>query len=174
MSVRRGVSALVVLTLSGCVTVPAPPEEPPPAPVPAGIPVSFEFARLDGGVLRSAELLGRPTVVLFAATYDTPSQAAARIAAAVVRRHRPRVNGLAIVLEPPENRPIAEAFAAALDLPFPAVSADPKTLSAEGSFPGIRHVPSIVLLDREGREVWRRVGLANVEVLEAALREHLR
>ncbi|MBM4374246.1 MAG: TlpA family protein disulfide reductase [Deltaproteobacteria bacterium] len=159
-----------VLGIAACQPGPASVEAPTPL-VPSGRLVRFELPRADGGMLQSDELLGRATLVVVAATYDTASQAAVSIAGAVVRRHKPRANGLLVVLEPEQNRPLVQAFVGAMDLPFPTALADADTLAAEGVFDGLRHVPSFVILDREGRECWRRVGLVKAEVLEDALRE---
>lgn len=164
---------LFAVLASGCVSAfePGSPTGRTEGPTAAARPVAFQFSRLDGGALRSDELHGRAALVVIAATYDAASQAAVAIAATVVRRHKPRLNGLLVVLEPEDNRPIAQAFAAAMDLPFPAVIATADELGRVGSFEGLRHVPSIVLLDANGRERWRRVGLTKAETIEAALRD---
>jgi hypothetical protein len=176
MSVRRGLLASCGWLLAGCVDVPVAQFASEPSSTPAGgaqtEPALFELPRLESGSIRTADVLGRMTLVVFAATYDTPSQAAVPIASALVRRHLPRMNGLLVVLEPESNRPLAQAFVAALDVPFPVAMADAETLEGRGAFAGIRHVPSFVLLDREGREVWRRYGLATTEVLDEAVRVH--
>jgi hypothetical protein len=158
------------VTLASCRPVPVVTEE-ASSVVPAARVVRFELPRVEGGSLRSDELLGRATLVVVAATYDTASQAALSIAAAVVRRHKPRVNGILVVLEPEQNRPLVQAFVAAMDLPFPTALADADALAAEGVFDGLRHVPSFVIVDRDGRERWRRVGLVKAEALDAALRD---
>ncbi|MBM4357091.1 MAG: TlpA family protein disulfide reductase [Deltaproteobacteria bacterium] len=173
-SARALAASLTLSLLHGCVEAVPPPEEPtePGAPATPSTPVEFELAGLDGGVVRASDLRGRLALVVVAATYDTASQAAVSMASAVVRRHRPRMNGLLVVLEPEANRPLVQAFVAALELSFGVALADAAALGEPSALGGIRHVPSFVLLDREGREVWRRVGLANVDVLEAAVREH--
>jgi hypothetical protein len=172
----RGIIAgLGLLSVTGCVEATMPPEVPPSiVDSTSGAAVDFELPGLDGGVVRSLDLRGRLSLIVVSATYDTASQAGVSMAAALVRRHKPRINGLLIVLEPEDNRPLAKAFVSAMDLPFPAAITDAATVGEAHALAGIRHVPSFVLLDRDGREVWRRVGLANVDVLEAVLREHER
>jgi hypothetical protein len=66
---------------------------------------------------------------------------------------------------------MVEAFVAALNLPYPVAMADRATLAGEGPFRGLHHVPSIVILDREGREAHRRLGIANTTTLDVLLRE---
>ena len=106
----------------------------------------------------------------FLTTYDFYSQAEARFLSSIARRHTPRVNVAALILEASENRTLVEAFTAALKLPYPVAMADEATIAGEGPFAGLHNVPSIVILDREGREVYRHVGLVDEAAIEAAIR----
>jgi hypothetical protein len=107
-------------------------------------------------------------VIAFGTTYDVPSQAQVKFLAQVHRDHTPRINVALIVLEQPENEVLVAAFADALGLRFPVALADAATIRGEGPFAGLRHVPSVVILDREGRERTRNLGLmSNVEIEEA-------
>ena len=114
---------------------------------------------------------GRISVIGFVATYDAASQAQARFLTALLKRHVPRINVAILVLEPPENRPMVEAFVGALRLPYPAALADAATIAGHGPFAGLHHVPSVVILDREGRERWRHLGLIQENDMDAAVRE---
>ena len=107
----------------------------------------------------------------FLATYDMASQAEARILANVARKHVPRINVALLFLEAAENQPLVESFLYTVALPFPAAMADAATIAGNGPFGGLHHVPSVVILDREGREAWRRVGLCEPAEIERALRE---
>lgn len=146
---------------------------PPPASAPQarGAPIAFELATIDNKPLSTATLAGRISVIAFLATYDMASQAQARFLADLVRSHKPRINAAAIVLELPENKPMVEAFVAALEPPYPVAMADRPTIAGEGPFRGLHHVPSIVILDREGREAFRRLGLTEASVLDEILRD---
>ena len=135
-----------------------------------GAPVRFAFETLQGKPLTSESLRGRVTVVGFLTTYDVPSQAEARFLSSIARRHTPRVNVVGLILEAAENRPLAEAFTAALTLPYPVALADEATIAGEGAFAGLHHVPSVVILDREGREAYRHVGLIEEAALDEAIR----
>jgi len=132
--------------------------------------VRFAFETLQGKPLTSESLRGRVTVVGFLTTYDVPSQAEARFLSSIARRHTPRVNVVGLILEAAENRPLAEAFTAALTLPYPVALADEATIAGEGAFAGLHHVPSVVILDREGREAYRHVGLIEEAALDEAIR----
>lgn len=141
-------------------------------PAASGPVRSFAFTTVDGRAATSTGYRGRMTVVAFAATYDIGSQAQARFVNEVVIKHTPRINALLLVLEPPENRPMVEAFASTLNLRYDVAHADLDTTAGTGAFPGLHHVPSVVLLDREGREVWRNLGLINADKLREVIAEH--
>ncbi|WP_437644752.1 TlpA family protein disulfide reductase [Sorangium sp. So ce362] len=131
---------------------------------------SFSYETLDGGEISTASLAGRFSVIAFVATYDVASQVEARFLAGLFRDHTPRINAALLVLEAPENRPLVEAFVATLKLPYPVALADAPTIAGEGPFAGLHHVPSVVILDPEGREAFRHVGLIPQEALEEVLR----
>jgi hypothetical protein len=146
----------------------------PPAH-PLGAPVAFswlEARKRAGGDQRvdAESLRGRVTVLVFVTTYDVASQAATRFAMQLARGHVPRLNVALVALEPLESRPLVDAFASALDLPFPALLADDATIRGEGPFAGLHHVPSFVVLDREGRERARHLGLVEHAELDALVR----
>lgn len=132
--------------------------------------VLFAYSTLDGQPLSTETVAGRITVIGFIATYDPLSQAQAQLLRALLRRHTPRLNVAALVLEPPENKPMAEAFIATLELNYPVALADEATIAGSGPFTGLHHVPSVVVLDREGREAWRHLGPVHTDALEAVVR----
>jgi len=158
----------------GCVRSKPEPEVAPRAEVQAqtkrGPVVQFGFESIDGKRLDAASMRGRLTVIGFVTTYDYASQAEARVLSAVMRRHTPRVNVALLVLEQPDNRPLVEAFGATLGLPYPIALADAATIAGAGPFAGLHHVPSVVILDKQGREAWRHLGLVEEPPIHAALR----
>jgi hypothetical protein len=167
--------ALALALLAGC-------KEPEPeaptygvaseAPVASGAKRRFSFETLDGRLVSNKTYADRMTVIVLAATYDTASQAQARFLNTVYTRHTPRVNALLLVLEPDHHAPLVQAFAQSLDLAYDVALSGEATIAGKGPFPGLHHVPSVVLLDREGREVWRNLGVANHDALSAAIRKH--
>ncbi len=131
----------------------------------------FRYELADGnGALDSDELGGRPTVIAFLATYDLASQAEARFVAHLSRSHTPRINAAAIVLDPPENRPLVVAFRDGLKLEYPVAMGDAALIAGEGPFGDVHAVPSTIVLDSERRLVWKHVGLVKEDELETALR----
>ena len=142
------------------------------APAASGPARRFTYVTLRGDRVSHKSYAGRMTVIALVATYDTASQAQARFVNQLVVHHTPRINALLLVLEPPHHRPLVEAFVQSLDLRYDVAIADPATIAGEGPFTGLHHVPSVVLLDRQGREVWRNLGVADDEALSAAIAQH--
>jgi hypothetical protein len=168
----------VALTVAFAACEPVPvverPEAPPPtapAPEPSGPPVAFEYRNVAGGTVSASDLRDRLTVIVLGTTYDVPSQAQAKFLAQIHRDHAPRINALLLVLEQPENEILVAAYASALSLRYPVVMADAATIRGAGPFPGLRHVPSVVILDKQGRERFRHLGLLTDVEIEEVLRK---
>jgi hypothetical protein len=164
------IGAVLALALLSCSGDPRPPAIELPRASAVGPPLRFAYQAIDGRPVSTEELFNRVSVIGFLTTYDVHSQAEARLLAAIARHHTPRINVVALVLEAPENRPLVEAFAASLGLGYPVALADAATIAGEGPFAGLHHVPSVVVLDRAGREAWRHVGFVSEAALEAAIR----
>jgi hypothetical protein len=131
--------------------------------------VTFLFGTPQGEEFGSATTRGRVTALLFVTTYDFPSQIMAKRLDVVVRRHRPRANAGAVVLEEPDHAPFADVFRSTLELTYPVAMTT--TLDGQqGPFGVIDAVPTLVVLDADGREITRRVGNLSEEDIEEALR----
>lgn len=131
--------------------------------------IAFRFTATDGGELSHRTTRGRATALLFLTTYDPASQVQAKTLEQVLHTHRPRANGGAIMLEPPAYGVLADVFRSTLALSYPVALADPATLDGSGAFGSIDRVPTTVVLDRQGRVVYRKSGLASAAELEEAL-----
>jgi acetyl-CoA carboxylase alpha subunit len=110
-------------------------------------------------------------VIIFITTYGDASIVQARFLKKAIKEHVPRANAAAVFLERVENRPLARMFSDKLELPFPTAMGDEASIAGKGPFSGVDTVPSVVVLDEQGREVWRKVGVAHPEELDRALRE---
>lgn len=132
-------------------------------------PVTFNFGTTEGNLLNSANTRGRSTALLFAATFDMASQVQAKHLDEVIRRHKPRANAGVVILEAPKYAVLAETFRTTLGLSYPVALADRDTLAGEGPFGRILGVPTLVVLDREGRPVLKHLGLMGPEQMEQAL-----
>lgn len=147
-----GAAALFVSACGG------PPPEARDARARAPVPRRFDFVTIDGRHLSSAAMAGRTTVIVVIATYDLGSQVVMRELATVLRTRTPRINAGAVVLEPPKNAPLVEAYAHSLEVSFPVALADQATLETRGPFGAVNVVPTTIVLDANGNEVWRREG----------------
>lgn len=133
------------------------------------IPRSFDFVTIDGSHFSTTDTAGRVTVVVIITTYDLGSQVIMRELATVLRERTPRINAGAIVLEPPKNAPLVEAYAHSLQVSFPIALADAPTLEARGPFGSVNVVPTTIVLDADGNEVWRREGAMTHTEIDAVL-----
>ncbi|MRG96441.1 TlpA family protein disulfide reductase [Polyangium spumosum] len=167
--VSRALPLLLLLAApSACSSAPAP--DAPTRSVTRGPRIAFSYETIDGEALSTNTVAGRFTVIAFVATYDDSSHAQARFLSTLVKRHVPRINAGLVVLEPPHHKLLVESFAHVVDPPYPVAMADEATIAGAGPFQGLHHVPSVVVLDPEGREAFRHLGLASADALGAALR----
>jgi hypothetical protein len=134
-----------------------------------GEPVVFHYDDVQKGALDSDALRGRPLVIIFITTYDLASQAQARFLTMVERRHRSKIRVAAVVLEPPDNRPLVIAFRDTLHLDYPIAMGDSDLVAGRGPFGDVHTVPTTVVLDEGGRIAWRNVGLAKDTDIDTAL-----
>ena len=157
---------------AGCSPVPKPPgPEAAPASAPHGPPIAYRFESLDDRPVSLEGLRGRAAVLAFLTTYGDASTLQARYLKKVLAEHVPRVNAAAVFLEPIENRPLVRLFRDFHRLPFPLAMGDTDSVAGKGPFVGIDTVPSVVVIDQDGREVWRKVGVASEGELDSALRD---
>jgi hypothetical protein len=136
---------------------------------PHGDTVDFAYGTTDGSELSSVNTRGRATALLFVTTYDLASQLMAERLETAIRTHKPRANAGVVVLEAPKYAVMADAFKTTLGLSYPVAMADADTLSGGGPFGHLGRVPSLVVLDFEGREVFRHSGALEPKAIERAL-----
>jgi hypothetical protein len=135
------------------------PEVPAPGePQSRGQVQRYVFGTTDGEELSAQSMHGRVTVLVFVTTFDLASQLAAKRLNEVLHTHRPRINAGAVVLEAAKYAPLAEVFRSSLDLSYPVAIADLSTLEQNSTLGEVRSVPTVVVLDAEGREVARKSG----------------
>ncbi len=132
--------------------------------------VDFTFGTVNGELIGSGHLRGRVTVLLFMTTFDLVSQAQAKRLQDLSHEHKPRLNALGVMLEPPRNVDLARTFAASLGLDYPIAMADGETLAGRGPWGSIRGVPTWVVLDRNGRVNSGHFGALSPSELEASVK----
>jgi len=155
--------------LGACGAAPANPEGPSGELSASDEPVVFSFPGAGDSEVNSATTRGRVTLLVFVTTYDIASQIVLRRVADAIARFTPRANAAAVVLEPPVYVDLLPAYRESLSLPYPVVMADFATQRGQGQFGGIQRVPTLVVLDREGREVSRRQGSLTQQEIDEAL-----
>lgn len=162
--VRAGSVALCLL-LPSCEHSP---EQRATATPAAAAPV-YDYVALNGQHVSSVTNRGKVTIITIIATYDLASQVVIRELSQVRERQRRPISVLAVVLEAPKNAPLAEAFAATMELTFPIAMADQATLEARGPFGRVDAVPTTIVLSAHGREVWRHQGAVLAADLQQAI-----
>ncbi|MBX3188371.1 MAG: TlpA family protein disulfide reductase [Labilithrix sp.] len=170
--VRAGLLALVVLA-AACA------KQPEMAPV--GLsdkpgealpdkPVSYVFDALDDRPVSSAAMRGKPTVIAFIATGDIIGQAQVDFLVAMEKNDGTKVNYALVALHPRKEIVLVEAYLSTLKVEFPVALGDPSVMAPSGPFGEIPAVPTVVILDRESKIVWKHTGLAKADELRGHLR----
>jgi hypothetical protein len=129
----------------------------------------FAFATTAGEELSSDTTRGRVTVLVFVTTFDLASQVAAKRVNQVLHSHVPRINAGAVVLEAAEYAPLADVFRSALELSYPVALSDLPALAQSSTFGEVASVPTVLVLDAEGREIARKSGSFTASELEGWL-----
>ena len=88
---------------------------------------------------------------------------------AVVREHKPRANAGAVALEAPNDAPLVDVFKSSLGLSYPVALANTTGFDEPSPFGRIDQVPTLVVLDRRGREVARAQGVVTEREIDTAL-----
>lgn len=134
-----------------------------------GQPIRHRFPLPDGRSVGIEELAGRYTIILFLTTYDTVSQAIARRLEEMRHVYVPRINVLAVALEPPQNAPLVSVYAQTVSLGYSVALADQDTLDGNGPFGDVRAVPALALLDPMSRLIRRGTGVSALGEIESTL-----
>ena len=130
----------------------------------------YAFDPLDDRAVSSEAHRGKPTIIVFVTTGDIVGQAQVSYLVHMAKNDGERVNYAVVALHPRKEIVLVETYRQTLGIEFPVALGDHSATTAAGPFGEIPAVPTIVILDREGRIVWKHTGLAkNDEV-----RRHMR
>jgi hypothetical protein len=135
-----------------------------------GQAIEFAFDSLDARPVQSGAFRGKPTVMAFVATWDLSSQAQVDFLVPMSKNDGDKINYVMVALQEPKDRELVEAFRSGLHIDFPAALADKESIAGGGAFGDVHNVPTVVILDRDGRMVWKRVGLARSDEIRAGLK----
>ncbi len=171
----------LLLLLTTCVLLVACPkkDEGPPVGVstksgtsvpPSDRPVSYDFDPLDQTPVSSEANIGKPTVIAIVTTGDIVGQAQVSYLVAMSKNDGDKVNYAMVALHPRREIVLVEAYRKTLNVEFPVALGDSSTTAENGPFGPIPAVPTVVILDRVGRLVWKHTGLAKSDELRAHMR----
>lgn len=175
--VRTGRGALLVLSLLAC----GPKESDGP---PVGVstkdgnalplsdkPVVYAFDPLDDErPVNSDAHRGKPVVMAFVTTGDLQSQAQVGFLNAMHKNDGDKVSYALVAIHPRKEIILVETYRKATGVEFPVALGDGPAMSASGPFGEIPAVPTVVVLDRFGKLVWKHTGLAKADEIRAHLR----
>lgn len=172
-SVVVPLAGVVVSVLSACGS--APPPEPvgvshvvTPEPT-SGAAIDFAYDSLDARRVARSAMLGKVTVIAFVTTYDLGSQAQVNYLVAMAAHDGAKVNYALVALEKRSERELVEVYKTNLHVTFPVALADAETMGGGGPFGDVHRIPAVVVLDAEGRMVWKKTGLAKSEEIRDAM-----
>lgn len=174
MLVAIAASAVLAVAVAGCSgkqteRAPVGISDKPGATFP-DTPVTYLFDPLDERPVSSAAHRGKPTILAFVTTGDIVGQAQVDFLVAMAKNDGTKVNYALIALHPRKEIMLVEAYISALKIEFPVALGDPSVMAPRGPFGEISAVPTVVVLDRDGRIVWKHTGLAKAEELRGHLR----
>ena len=132
--------------------------------------VSFAFDSLDERPVTSESMRGKPTVIAFITTGDIVGQAQVSYLVHMAKNDGERVNYVVVALHPRKELILVDSYRRTLGVEFPVALGGPSATTAAGPFGEIPAVPTIVILDRDGRIVWKHTGLAKSEELRGHMR----
>jgi hypothetical protein len=136
----------------------------------AGARVEFAYDALDARPVSASAMRGKPTVIAFVTTYDLGSQAQVNYLVAMAKHDADKVNYALVALEKREERELVEVYKTNLGVTFPVALADETTITGGGPLGDVHRIPTVVIFDREGRLVWKKVGLATSDEIRVAMR----
>jgi len=131
----------------------------------------YVFDALDERPVSSAANHGKPTVIAFVTTGDLIGQAQVSYLVHMAKNDGDRVNYAVVALHPRKEIVLVEAYCKTLGVDFPVALADLAATNAAGPFGEIPAVPTVVVLDREGRIVWKHTGLAKNDEIRGHMRD---
>jgi len=134
--------------------------------------VRFQYDSLDERPVSAAAVKGRVAVIAFITTWDIASQAQVDYLVAMAKRDGDRVAYALVALQERRDRELIEVYRNKLGVTFPVALADPETIAGGGPFGDVHSVPTLVLLDAEGRILWRNVGLAKSDEIRREMHAH--
>jgi hypothetical protein len=143
---------------------------------PAGVTVGessdapiWEFSSLDARPVSSAAFAGKAVALVFVTTYDPISQQQLNYDLPLAGEF-PNVTFVLVALQDAQARELVELYRDTMKVKFPVALADAATIAGGGTLGDVHHIPTTVLIARDGRIAWRHES----GVMPAELRDHLK
>ena len=130
----------------------------------------YVFDALDERPVSSAAHRGKPTIIAFVTTGDIIGQAQVSYLVHMAKNDGDRVNYALVALHPRKEIVLVESYCKTLGVEFPVALGDHSATNPAGPFGEIPAVPTLVVLDREGRIVWKHTGLAKNDDIRGHMR----
>ncbi len=130
----------------------------------------YAFDPLEDRAVSSEVHRGKPTVLVFVTTGDLIGQAQVSYLVHMAKNDGDLVNYAVVALHPRKEIVLVDAYRSTLGVDFPVALAGIEATGAAGPFGEIPAVPTVVILDREGRIVWKHTGLAKNDELRGHMR----
>ena len=140
-----------------------------PGPSAPTTPVSYVFDSLDERPVSSSVMRGKPTILVFVVTGDILGQAQVDFLVAMSKNDGEKVNYGLVAIHPRREIVLVDAYISTLNVKFPVALADAGVTSALGPFGEIPAVPTLVVLDRDGKIAWKHTGLSKPDEIRAHL-----
>jgi hypothetical protein len=155
-----------LLLLAACQRVAEPPPQDETDPETRGQVQRYVLGTTEGEEVSAETMRGRVTALIFVTTFDLASQVAAKQLNQALHTHVPRINVAAVVLEAPKYATLADVFRSSLRLSYPVAIADLDLLARNSTLGEVRSVPTLVILDKHGREMSRHYGAFSNQELD--------
>ena len=162
----RSAALGLLLLVAACHRVAEPPAQDESEPSTRGQVQRYVLGTTDGEEVSDEGMRGRVTALIFVTTFDLASQLAAKQMNKALHTHVPRINVAAVVLEAPKYAPLADVFKSSLQLSYPVAIADLELLGRNSTLGEVHSVPTLIILDKYGREVSRHYGAFSNEELD--------
>jgi len=172
---RLGLASLLVMGVAlgaGCSKPAAAPVGTSSVPMTGaeGTPADFDFDSLDGRPVSSVATRGKVTVLAFVTTWDVASQGQVDFLVAMAKNDGERVFYGLVAMQDRKDRELIEVYKSNLGVTFPVALASPELMHGAGPFGSMQVVPTVIVLDRQGRVVWRSVGMTKSDEIRRAMR----
>lgn len=142
----------------------------PGTSVPTDRAIAYVFDSIDERPVSSEAMIGKPTVLAFVTTGDLVGQAQVDFLVAMAKHDADKVNYALVALHPRRELVLVDTYVQTLKVEFPVALATPAQIGSAGPFGEIPAVPTLVVLDRSGRIVWKHTGLAKSDELRGHMK----